>query len=91
MQRGRMMLVQDDRVKDLRRDSKKEEKEGVIIATGLATILESVLTRRINQDMMTTTTTISKMMTIKATIGSTTKERGMFLLLEMEMVDLPKG
>ena len=40
---------------------------------------------------MITTTTISKVITIKGTTGSTTKERGMLLLLEMEMVDLPKG
>jgi len=34
-------LVQGDRVKDLRRDSKKEEKEGVIIAKGSTTMLVS--------------------------------------------------
>jgi len=40
--------------------------------------------------MMTTTITISKAMAIKGTPSSTTKERGMFPLLEMELVDLPK-
>jgi len=85
------MLVQGDRVKDSTRDSKKEEKEGATTTTGSATMLESFLTNRIIQGMMTTTTTISKVMAIKRTTSSTTKERGIFPLLEMEMVNFPKG
>lgn len=81
------MLVQENRVKD----SKKEEKEGATIVTSSATMVEIVLTRRILQGMTTTKTTISKAMKIKGTIGSTIKERGMLLLLDMEMVNLPKG
>ena len=65
------MLVQGDRVKDSSNDSKKEGKEGVTIVTGLATMLENFLTRRILQGMTTTKTTISKAMEIKGTIGST--------------------
>jgi len=92
MQRGRIMLVQGNRVKDLRRDSKKEEKEDATIATCSTTMTVCVLTRRILQGMMTTTTTtISKAMGIKGTTGSTTKEREMLPLLEMEMVDLLGG
>lgn len=41
--------------------------------------------------MKKTTATISKATTIKGMAGSTTKEKGMLLLLNMEMVDLPKG
>ena len=88
MLKGRTMLVQGNKVKDLSRDSKKEEKEDVIIATGLATVLESVLTRRILQGMMLTTTT--KAMAIKGTTSSTTKEIGMLTLLDTKMVVLPK-
>ena len=95
MQIERTMLVQRNEVKNSSRDSKKEENEGATIATGLATMLESVLTRRILHGMMTTTTTtittISKAMEIKGTTCSTTKEREMLLLLDMVMVDLPKG
>ena len=78
---------------DSSKDSKKEENEGATIATGLATMLESVLTRRILHGKTTTTTitTISKAMAIKGTTGSTVKERGMLPLLDMIMVDLPKG
>ena len=55
-------------------------------------MLESVLIRRILHGMMTTTiTTISKAMAIKGTTASTTMERGMLPLLDMEMVDLTKG
>lgn len=53
-------------------------------------MLESTLTRIILQGMMTTTI-IKKEIEIKGTIGSTIKEKGMLSLLEMEMVDLPKG
>ena len=92
MLRGRTMLVHDDKVKGTSRDSKKEEKEDASIATGLTTMLESVFTRRILQGMMTTTTiTIMKAMAIKRTRSSTTKERGILPLLDMEMVILPKG
>lgn len=55
-----------------------------------ATMLEIVLLRRILQGM-TTTTTMSKAMAIKGTTGSKIKERGMLPMLDMEMVDLPKG
>lgn len=41
------MLVQGIKGKGSSWDSKKEEKEGASIVTGLATSLESVLTRRI--------------------------------------------
>lgn len=82
------MLVQENRVKD----SKEEEKGGATIATGLAIMIESVLTRMILQGMMTTTTTITtKKVAIKGTTCSTIKEKGMLMLLEMEMVDLPNG
>ena len=92
MLRGITMLVQEDKVKDSSRDSKKEENEDASIITGLATSLESVLTRRILQEMMTTiTTTTSRPMTIEGTTGSITKERGMLLLLEMEVVVLPRN
>lgn len=87
MLRERTMLVQRDKVKDLSRDSKKEEREDATIVTGLATMLESVLIRMILHGM-TTITTISKEMEIKGTKGSTTKERGMLPLLNMVMVDL---
>ena len=91
MLRGRTMSVQGNKVKDLSRDTKNEEKEDATIATSLATMLESVLTRRILQGMMTTTTaTIIEAMPIKGTTSSTIKERGMLSLLDMEMVDLPK-
>ena len=53
-------------------------------------MLESVLTRWILRAMMTIITT-SKAMAIKGTTGSTTKERGMLSLLEMEMVVLPRS
>lgn len=92
MLKGRTTLVQEDKVKGLSRDSKKEEKEDASITIGLTTMLESVLTKRILQGMTTTTTTpTSKAMAIKGTTSSTTKERGMLLLLDMEMVVLPKG
>lgn len=93
MLNGRTMLVQEDKVKDLSQDSKKEEKEDASIATSLATMIESVFTRRILQGMMittTTTTTTTKAMATKGTTSSTMKERGMLLLLDMEMVVLPK-
>jgi len=78
MQKERKTLVQRDKVKDSSRDSKKEEKEGATIATGLTIMLESVLIRRILQGMMTTTIkTTTKAMAIKGTIGSTIKEKGM--------------
>ena len=81
--RRRTMLVQEIKVKGSSWDSKKEEKEDASIVIGLAIMLESVLTRRILQGMMTTTTTtISKAMEIKGTIGSTTNEIGMLSLLE---------
>jgi len=58
----------------------------------LAISLESVLTIRILQEMMTTiTTTNSRVMAIKGTIGSITRERGMLLLLKMEVVSLPRS
>lgn len=72
------MLVQKEKVKGSSRDSKKEEKQGATIATGLAIMLDSVLTRRILHGMMTTkttTTTISKEMEIKGTTSSIIKER----------------
>ena len=89
MLRGRTMLVQRDKVKEVR-DSKKEDAP---IVTGLAIMLESVIIRRIHHGMMTTTitTTISRATTIKGITGSTTKERGMLSLHDMEMVDFPKG
>ena len=89
MLRGRTTLVQGNKVKDFSWDSKKEENESATIATDLATMLESVLTRRIIQGMMTTTTTtITKKMAIKGT--KAIKKRGMHPLLDMEMVVLPK-
>jgi len=84
------MLVQGIKDKGSSHDS-KEGKEGALIATSLASSLESALTRRILQEMMTTITTTSRVMEIKGTTGSTTKERGMLLLLEMEMVVLPRS
>jgi len=90
MLRGRTMLVQGNKVKDLNRDSRKEEKEDATIATSLATKLESVLRRRILQGMMTTkTTTTTKGMAVKGT-SSTIKERGVLPLLDVGMVDLAK-
>ena len=83
--------VQEDKVKGLSYDSKKEEKEDASIVIGLATLLESVLTRRILQEMMTTITTTSRAMAIEGTTGSITKERGILLLLEMEVVVLPRS
>jgi len=91
MLRGRTMLIQEDKVKGSSWDSKKEEKEDSSIATGLDIFLESVLTRRILQEMMTTITTTTRAMGIKGATGSTTKERGMLPLLEMEMVILPRS
>ena len=85
------ILVQGIKDKGSSRDSKKEEKEDALILTGLATSLESVRTRNILQEMMTTITTTSREMAIKGTTGSTTKERGMLPLLEMEMVVLPRS
>ena len=41
--------------------------------------------------MMTTITTTTKAMEIKGTTSSTTKERAMLPLLEMEMVVLPRS
>ena len=68
-----------------------EEREDVSIVKGLATILESVLIKGIHLRMMTTTTaTISGATTIKGMAGSTTKEKGMLSLLNLEMIDLPK-
>ena len=91
MLRGRIMLVQENTVKDSSKDSKKEEKEVATIATGLAIMLESFLTRRILQGMMTTTTTTTtKAMAIKGITGSMINERGMLALFKMEMGDLPK-
>ena len=93
MLKGRTMLAQRNKVKE-DRDSKKEASKYASIVTGLATMLESVLIKRILHEMMTTTTTtapISKPMSIKGITGSTTKERGMLPLLDMEMVNLPKG
>jgi hypothetical protein len=93
MLRGRIMLVQRNKVKASSRDSKKEEGEDASIVTGLATMLESVLIRRILLRMMTTitTVTISKAMLIDGTTSSKIKERGMLLLFDMKMVNLPKG
>ena len=57
-------------------------------------MLESVLTRRILHGMTTTTTTIatiSKTMEIIGVTGSTIKKTEMLSLLDMVMVDLPKG
>lgn len=72
-------------------DSKEETNKDAIIATSLATMLESVLTRKILQGMEITTTTISKAMEIKGTTVITTKERGMLMLLKKEIFDLPRG
>ena len=47
MLKGRTMLVQRNKVKE-DRDSKKEEREDASIVTGLVTMLESVLIRRIH-------------------------------------------
>ena len=73
------------------RVSKMEGREDASFATSLATMLGSVLIEGIHLMMMTTTaTTISGATTIKGMADSTTKEKGMLLLLNMEMVDLPK-
>ena len=92
MLRGRTTLVQRDKVKE-DTDSKKEERKDDSIVTVLATMLENVLIRRIHHGMMTatTTTTISRAMAIKGITSSTTKEKEMLLLHDMEMVDMPKG
>ena len=89
--RGIKMLAQKDKVKGSSRDSNKEEKEDTSIVAGLDILLESVLTKRILQEMMTTITTTTRAMAIKGTTGSTTKERGMLPLLKMEMVVLPRS
>ena len=89
MLKGRTMLVQKNKVKE-EKDSKKEEREDVSTATGLATMLESVLIKGIHHEMMITTTTISREMEIKEITGSTTKEREMLHLHDMEMVNLLK-
>ena len=78
------MLVQGIKDKGSSWGSKKEGKEGDIIGRGLATLLESVLTRRILQEMTTTIATTSKAMEIKGTTGPIIKERGMITLLKME-------
>jgi len=84
------MQVQRINVKE-DRDSKMEERVDASFVTCLATILGSVLIKWIHLEMMTTTTaTISEATTIKGMVGSTTKEKGMLPLLNMEMVDLPK-
>ena len=86
------MLVQGIKDKGSNQDTKKEEKEGASIVTSLATSLENVLTRRILQEMMTTiTTTTSRAMAIEGTTNSITKGREMLLLLEMEVVVLPRS
>ena len=85
--KGRTMLVQRKKVKE-GRDSKKEEREDASIATGLATMLESVLIKGIHHEMMITTTTISREMEIKEITGSTIKEREILQLHDMEIVDL---
>ena len=91
MLKERTMLVQEDKVKGLSRDSNKKEKGDDSIAIGLATFLESVLTRRILQEMMKTTTITTKAMEIKGTTGSTTNERRMLSPLDMEMVILRRS
>ena len=68
-----------------------EGREDASFVTSLATILGSVVIEGIHLKMMTTTTTtISGATTIKGMTNSTTKEKGMLPLLNMEMVDLPK-
>ena len=66
-------------------------RENDSFATSLATMLGSVLIEGIHLGIVITTiTTISGATTIKGMEGSTTKEKGMLPLLNMEMVDLPK-
>ena len=67
----------------------KERKASVTLVTSQVTMLENALSRRILPMMMTTTTT--RGIAIKGTTGATTKERGILPLLDMVMVDLPKG
>ena len=68
-----------------------EGREDASFATSLVTILGSVLIEGIHLMMMTTTiTTISGVTTIKGMADSTTKEKGMLLLLIKEMVALPR-
>lgn len=78
------MQVKRSNVKE-DRDSKMEERVDASFVTSLTTMLGNVLIKEIHIGMMTTTTA-----TIKGMIGSTTKEKGILLLLNMEMVDLPK-
>ena len=69
----------------------KNGREDASSATSLATMLGSVLIEGIHLMMMTTTaTTISGATTIKGMVGSTTKEKGILPLLNMEMVALSK-
>ena len=86
-----IMLVQGIKDKGSSRDSKMEERVDASIVTCLATMLGSVLIEGIHLGMMTTNTaTILEATEIKGMAGSTTKEKGMLPLLNMEMVDLPK-
>ena len=82
----RTMQVQRSNVKE-GWDSKMEERVDASFVTGLAIMLGSGIHLGM---MMTIIATISRATTIKAMVDSTTKEKGMLPLLNMEMVDLPK-
>lgn len=85
MLKQRTILVQEEKVKGSSQDSKKEERGDASIAIGLATLVESVLTIRILQEMIAIITTTKE---IERKTGSTTNERGMLPLLNMEMAVL---
>lgn len=68
-----------------------EERVDASFVTGLDTMLGSVLIEWIHLGMVTTTTaTILGATSIKGMASSTTKEKGMLPLLNLEMADLPK-
>ena len=90
MLKRRTTKVQRSNVKE-DQVSRMEGMEDASFATSLATMLGSVLIEGIHLMMMTTTTTtISGATTIKGMADSIIKEKEMLLLLNMEMVDLPK-
>jgi len=75
------------------RYSKMEGREDASFVTGLVTMLGSVLIEGIHLMMMTTTTTTTTILgatIIKGMENSTTKEKGILPLLNIEMFDLSK-
>ena len=92
MLKRRTMQVQRNNVKE-DRVSNMEGREEASFVTGLDIMIGSVLIEGIHFRTMTTTTTTTTILgatPIKGIADSTTKEKGMLSLLNMEMVDLPK-